>query len=101
MTVCEQWPMLPQRNKYISILGTQIQKRVKESYVSGEATQIPDVEKCDRRLLSLERLLDNHYMKKYPSNNHTPVSVFVKQNPDDKISVTELVDDFLTRHSKQ
>ena len=67
--ICTMWPQSEIRGKYTKTLGSHIQEQVKRKFTHQDSTYIEDMEKCDRILLSMERLAGDYYKKVYTCNS--------------------------------
>ena len=75
LQVCQRYPILSERGKAVTTLGTYIQQQVKNKFVYKESTQLKDPVKCDRILSSLERLANDHYKNKYNCSPRVTVKI--------------------------
>ena len=56
---------------FYSDLGQHLRDQVKVFFPKGESSKIADPEECLKRIESLERIANNFYGKKYPTNCKT------------------------------
>ncbi|GFS43073.1 ubiquinol-cytochrome-c reductase complex assembly factor 2 [Trichonephila inaurata madagascariensis] len=63
LRVCEKWGV--DASKKGRDLGEFIRQQVAKEFAQGEATNIRNLEECEQKLESLNRLASNHYGKQF------------------------------------
>ena len=95
LVVCQQWPVLTERAKHMELLGSHIQKKIEENFVYKESTQLNDPVKCDRILLSLEKLSTDFYKNKYPCIS------YVATKDANATNITNIVNELICNNKKK
>lgn len=66
MRLAQQWPV--DKKKSGRDLGMLVRQRIASTYREREATVIADAAKCDRIYAAFQRIVNDHYLHKYPRN---------------------------------
>jgi hypothetical protein len=70
LKLCETWGV--DSSKSGRDLGEHIRKEVGKAFAKGELSQIPNLEECEKKLESLERIANNKYYR--PSDAELPTA---------------------------